>query len=276
VKSIPSNLLAHYQLETTTLAHGLVITRQDATAVAFTSAQDDVFIGGVLYTASQGLEITDIETGAGFSVSNLELTTLDDGTVFTHTDIYSGRWRNSAFKIIRYNAANVTDGVDVLLTGTVGDVKVGDGKITAELRGLQQYLQQPLGSITSRTCRARLGDSRCTVNTVAYTYTGAVTGVVSTQIFDDSSRAEDDEWFSDGVLTFTSGECVGLQQKVKTFSATRFTLSLPMFPAVNVGDTYSVVAGCRKRLAEDCAGKFNNVLNFQGEPHLPGVDALSR
>jgi hypothetical protein len=42
-----------------------------------------------------------------------------------------------------------------------------------------------------------------------------------------------------------------------------------------VGDTYSVHAGCRKRLAEDCLAKFDNVLNFQGEPHRPTVDDLT-
>jgi len=35
------------------------------------------------------------------------------------------------------------------------------------------------------------------------------------------------------------------------------------------------VAGCRKRLDEDCRLKFDNVLNFQGEPHRPTVDAIT-
>jgi hypothetical protein len=25
----------------------------------------------------------------------------------------------------------------------------------------------------------------------------------------------------------------------------------------------------------DCVDKYNNILNFQGEPHAPGVDALT-
>ncbi len=44
---------------------------------------------------------------------------------------------------------------------------------------------------------------------------------------------------------------------------------------IQVGDTFDVIAGCRKRLTEDCKVKFNNVLNFQGEPHLPGIDRLT-
>jgi hypothetical protein len=48
----------------------------------------------------------------------------------------------------------------------------------------------------------------------------------------------------------------------------------PAIYTVQVGDTYSLVAGCRKRLDEDCAAKFGNELNFQGEPHRPTVDDI--
>lgn len=79
------------------------------------------------------------------------------------------------------------------------------------------------------------------------------------------------------MLTWTSGDNDGLSVKVKTYSSATdtFTLMLPMVLPIQVGDTYSVVAGCRKRLDEDCRLKFSNVLNFQGEPHRPAVDDIT-
>ena len=68
------------------------------------------------------------------------------------------------------------------------------------------------------------------------------------------------------------GRAVPKPVDVKT--ARLVTLVLAMPAAVQVGDTFSIVAGCRKRL-EDCRDKFDNVLNFRGEPHRPGVDALT-
>lgn len=186
-----------------------------------------------------------------------------------------GVWRNAAFLISRYNWSSPADGTEPLLAGTVGEVELRRNSVVAELRGLQQYLQQTVGNVSSKTCRARLGDSLCTVNLASFTATGTLTSVSSNQVFADSARAEAAGWFDEGVLTFTSGTCAGLKQKVKLFAGGQFTLSLPMLQAVQVGDGYSVYAGCRKRL-EDCAGKFNNVLNFQGEPHLPGIDALTQ
>ena len=45
--------------------------------------------------------------------------------------------------------------------------------------------------------------------------------------------------------------------------------------AIAIGDAFTAVAGCQKRHDVDCRDKFGNLLNFQGEPHLPGIDALT-
>lgn len=44
--------------------------------------------------------------------------------------------------------------------------------------------------------------------------------------------------------------------------------------AIAAGDSYAVTPGCRRRFEEDCKAKFNNVINFRGEPHLPGTDKM--
>jgi uncharacterized phage protein (TIGR02218 family) len=167
-------------------------------------------------------------------------------------------------------------GRDVIAAGTLGNVQPRRGAFTVELRGLQQYLQQAVGEVSTKTCRARLGDSRCTKDLTAFTFTGTLTAVTSQQVFTDSSRGEAADYFGEGLLTWTGGENDGLTVKVKSFSfGGLFTLSVPMVGLVEIGDTYSVVAGCRKRLGEDCRDKFSNALNFQGEPHRPTLDELT-
>ena len=274
MKTLPTALATHYAGGTTTLADLLKITRKDGQVFAFTSASTDVTISGQLYTSAQGLDISSLEVTAGLAVDNLELTTLDDGTIFSRVEVLSGVWRNADFVISRYNWASPSDGVEIRMVGTVGEVHLKRGSITAELRGLQQYLQQPIGSVTSKTCRARLGDSLCRVVLTGYTFTGSVTASASQQVFTDSTKAQSADYFAEGIVTFTSGVNAGLSQKVKTFTGGVFTLALPMLQTIAPGTTFTVVAGCRKRL-EDCSSKFGNVLNFQGEPHLPGVDQIT-
>lgn len=276
MKTLAPALAAHVALQSTTLAHALRITRGDGTVFAFTSAAEDVLIGGTLYRAAPGLDISSLEQTAGMAVGNLELTTLDDGSTFARADVLAGVWRNAAFVLLRYNATAPDDGLDTLMTGTLGEIELRQTTLVVELRGLQQYLQQPVGSISSKTCRARLGDALCGVNLVGYTFTGTVTAVANQQVFTDSARAQAAGYFDDGILTFTSGPLAGQRQKIKTFAAGVFTLSLPMLQAITVGTTYSAIAGCRKRLPEDCVAKFGNAINFQGEPHLPGIDAVTK
>jgi uncharacterized phage protein (TIGR02218 family) len=287
VKTLPVALAAHYDTGATTTAYGLKITRTDGDVFGFTSGASSAVIDSVTYDATQGLDITGIVTSAGFAVDNLELTTLDDGTLFTAPDVLGGRWQNAAFLIFRYNWASVADGTEPIIAGTIGNVTLRRGSIVAELRGLQQYLQQPIGNVTTRTCRARFADfptpnqnNLCRLSASDYIDDGEVTAVASRQTFTTDlpgiSPEPAEDYYGEGILTWTSGANDGMRVKVKSYTVGGVVgLMLPMPSDPVIGDTFSIIAGCRKRLTEDCRDKFDNVLNLQGEPHLPGVDELT-
>lgn len=289
MKNFTAALATHYQQDRTTLAYALKITREDGEVFGFTSHDKDVTIDGVSYDANQGLDITSIVTTAGFAVGNLQLTTINDGSLFTRSDVLGGLWKNAAFNLFRYNwdsppSGSPLEGIETLLVGTIGEGEVGDTHVTIELRDLRQYLQQPVESVSSKTCRYRFGDSLCGVDLngspTLYTFQTTVTTVTSNQIFVCSglnSKAEN--YFTEGEVRWLTGANSGMSRKVKTFlgvgspTVKQITLALPMFANIAVGDTLTIIAGCRKRL-EDCIS-FNNVLNFGGEPHRPGVDNIT-
>lgn len=276
MKVLPSALATHIATRSTSLATALKIVREDATIYGFTTHDRDASISGVTYSANPGLDASDIIIAANAAVGNLELTTLHDGSIFTTADVMGGRWRNAAFSIFRYNWASISDGIDTLLVGTLGEIELRQNMLAIELRDLRQYLQQQVGDASSKTCRARLGDARCRKDLTAFTYTGTITGVTSRQVFTDTSRGEASDWFGEGELTFTSGANTGLSSKIKSFDAGGiFTLALPLPSSVSVGHTYTAIAGCRKRLVEDCGDKFLNIVNFVGEPHRQGVNNLT-
>jgi uncharacterized phage protein (TIGR02218 family) len=277
MRTIPTDLQTHYASGCTTVAWGFRVTRTDAAVYAFTSAQRAVTIGGVEYLAAPGLDVASLASSAGFGVDATELTILADDVLITTADILAGRWDGAGFVLFVFNWADLTDGIDIRMVGTLGVVQPRNGAFVVELRGLQQYLQQPVGAVSTKTCRARLGDTLCAKVLTSFTVTGTITSVTSSQVFADSARTEADAYFAEGILTWTGGDNDGLSQKVKTWvqAGGVFTLSVPMVAPVQIGDTYSVVAGCRKRLDEDCRLKFDNVLNFQGEPHRPNIDAIT-
>lgn len=288
MKVIPIALQSAYDSGSTTLALGLFLIRRDGELFAFTSHDKSIVLDvsawandsnatAVEFDSRQGLDASNFVTSAGLDVGNAELTTLDDGTLFNRDDIFNGLWVNAQFWIFRYdytNAADTTD-VEVLMRGTTGETGVNQNTIVVELRDLAQKLQQPIGIVTQKTCRARLGDSKCTVDLGPFTHSLTVTGVTSKRLFTCAGAGQAADYFTEGIVTWITGNNTGVEVKVSYFASGVFTLVVPMWLDIQVGDTLSAVAGCQKRLSEDCITKFDNVLNFQGEPHVPVTDELT-
>jgi uncharacterized phage protein (TIGR02218 family) len=162
----------------------------------------------------------------------------------------------------------------ILRTGTLGEVSLSGGRFTAEVRGLAQPLAQTIGQLYSSGCRAKFGDSRCKQPLASFTFTASVTSVTSSQTFVASGLAQASGYFDFGTLTFTSGANQGLKTEVKVFlSGGSITLVLPMPYGVDVADNFTISAGCDKSF-ETCTSRFNNAINFRGEPHVPGLDRM--
>lgn len=277
-RTIGAGLLAHMQGTETTLGWGIKITRTDTTVVGLINHDRDLTISGQLYQAAPGLDVASLVSSAGFTVDNTEGTILEDGVIFLRSDILAGRWDGAAFELFRFNWADTSQGRDVRKVGNFGNLQPKRGAHTVELRSLRQRLQANIINATQPTCRNRLGDTRCGVNmaTGGRTVTGTLTSVTSQGVIRDSTRAEAADFFTNGVLTMTGGENDGLSFKVRDHAADgTLTLAAPAVLTFQIGDTYSLTAGCSKRLAEDCVAVFANALNFNGEPHLPGVDRIT-
>lgn len=280
MKVIPIALAGRYASPARSIATFLKVTRSDGEDFGWNSTNVPLTVDGLVY--EPGLEITNLAMAAGLGVNNLEITVLpdDDGGTVTRADLLTGVWDNARFDMFEANYRSLADGVNTLLRGVSGEVTVNRGSFIVEMRGLSQFLNQPIGIVMSKTCRARLGDAACTVDldgSSGFTVTGSITAVTSRQIVSDSGRIEADDWFAEGIFRATSGANafpIQFERRVKIYAGDTFTFDLPFPYEFAPGDTYTAVAGCRKRL-EDCRDKFDNVLNFQGEPHGRGLDVLT-
>lgn len=280
-RSIPSGLLAHLQGSSDTAAFGILVERADGTRLALTSADSDCVLvdvpvdgsvsGSVTYLASPGLDVSNIRSSEGFAVDNLEGTLLEGGVV-TRADVLRGLWDGAAWTLFQFNRANLSDGFSVIKCGWLGNITPRVGKFVVELRDLRQPLQAEHSIVMQADCQYDLGDARCTQSLVSFTDTVTVTGVTSTQVFAIVSSRSDD-FYGNGLITWLTGNNAGITVKVKAYSSATdtFTLAEPMLSAIQIGDTATAVAGCRKRRTEDCATKFSNVLNFGGAPDKPLV-----
>lgn len=80
-------------------------------------------------------------------------------------------------------------------------------------------------------------------------------------------------YYADGIMTFTSGGNSGLSYQIKTWDGITLTLDSPLFVAPNDGDTFVISPGCAHNVF-DCLNKFNNIVNHQGFPTIPGMDSI--
>lgn len=252
------------------------ITATDATELGFTSHTDTLTIGGLDYAPTAGIAPSTVEARTGLAVDNLEIQAILTSDLITEADIFAGRWDFAAVEVFLIDTANPTAGTIVLHRGTIGEVKTIDGAFVAQVRSLLQAAQQQIVALTTPTCRVRaLGDSQCGVSLTSFTKTGTVDVVTSRRVFTVTGAAsgQADHWFRYGTILFTSGANSGRIVEIKDNIGDTITLQLALPFDLESGDTATLIAGC-DRSRSTCRDKYSNVVNFRGEPDIPGNDAM--
>ena len=272
--TIPSNLQTHLDGDYQTLALCVKVTRQDGTVMGFTSHDKDLTISAVTYEASSALDASAFSKKMGTSVDNLEFIGLLQSDKITADDLRAGLYDGAELVAQLVNWANLSNGVYVLQSGWIGNIVLRDGTFTCEFRGLTSAYGNQVVELTSPTCRvAKFGDSRCKLTATDYQNDETVEVVTDQHNirFSDSTVVASD-YYSYGRVIWLTGDNAGLVSAVKehTLSSGNVLVLQEAPPyTIQVGDTATLEAGCDRRM-ETCSAKFNNALNFRGEPYLPG------
>jgi uncharacterized phage protein (TIGR02218 family) len=282
MKTIDPALAAHFASDTTTLATCWHTTLTDGTHFCFSDHDKDIVFEGFTYVASTGVSPTTITRSADLAVSNSEISGflgastggVVGGGLISEADIVGGRWDHAQVRIFVVNYEDLSMGAYQIQKGHIGEIKLEDGqRYTAEIRGQEQALATQIGSLYSLTCRAQLGDNRCKVNLEGYTRYGSVTeqAPAARSAF-TTQMVEADGYFVNGLLTWLTGDNKNLVMEVSAYEDGQFSLFMPMLHRIQVGDTFKVVKGCVKTIT--ACESFGNVLNFRGEPYIPGLSGL--
>lgn len=276
MRDISTNLKTHFGQECTTIATIWKLTRTDNVVMGFTNHDEDIVYDGVTYLASTGFLPSDIAVKSDFSVANQEIESYLDSSAITDEDLLNGVYDYAEVQVMYINYESVADGVLIGDRGWVGQVQIRGEQFAAEVRGLSEKPNQKIGQIFSPLCRAKLGDSKCGANLTNFTFNDEVDVVDSDfpkQAFRSYSLLQEAGYFTSGEVEWTSGPNTGLKMEIKEFSNGVVTLSLPMPKEISKGHQYTIVAGCGKD-KDTCINKFNNFINFRGEPDVPGQDAI--
>lgn len=139
---------------------------------------------------------------------------------------------------------NLATGSPITITGVVGMTEVNTNTYADNVSGASFDL--PIS----------------TIGFPAYISGGTVTPLGGTSGF-----------FDNGVVTWLTGLNAGLSMEVQSYTPGQVVLFQPMPNQIQVGDTYTIHAGCDYSFPT-CQTRFLNTLNFRGEPFVPGVNKI--
>ncbi|PJI92146.1 putative phage protein (TIGR02218 family) [Yoonia maricola] len=269
-------LYDHLRRGVTHTCHCWLIRRLDGTALGFTDHDASLQFDGIVFAPQSGLSARAIASTTGLSINNTEAFGVLSDDAITEADILAGRYDGATVQVWLVCWDDVA-ARKTLFRGSLGEITRGAGGFEAELHGLTEVLNQTQGRTYMKTCGAVLGDARCrfAVDQASYRLDYTLTTATDGQVFTlEGVENFNAGWFESGLLEVLTGAAAGLKDVIKSDVGEGdrvLTLWSPLNAVIVPGDVLRVTAGCDKTAAT-CREKFDNFLNYQGFPDMPGED----
>ena len=240
----------------------------------YTSWDQDLTVGGNTYQTFR-IERSKIRTVVGVEVDTLEVnvyaapTDLLNGASW-FSAVQRGALDSALLRLDRLFMPSIGDtslGTIPLFTGRVSDTEVSRTEARLTIKSELELLNTNLPrNLYQAGCLHTLYDNGCQLNKANYAVSGTVVSGDVTALNTTLGNATD--YFTLGVIKFTSGANAGVSRSVRYHSGGNFVFALPLVSAPVPGDTFLAWPGCDK-LKSTCSGKFNNIVNFRGFPFVP-------
>lgn len=260
--------------ELATVAFCWRIERRDGVTLGLTSHDRDIDCEGLRYRASPGMLPSAVALSDGFDADGLDIEGALAADAISAPDLAAGRWDGAVLSIFMIDWERPDQPAIAIASGALGDVGMRGAGFEAELRGAAASLEREVVEQTSPGCRAELGDRRCRVDMAGRVRIARVAAVIADAVVEVEGEAAGEAYLF-GRLRWIGGPNSGFASPIAAIDGARITLfDAPPYPPA-AGDPIEIAEGCDKSLAT-CSGRFANAANFRGEPHLPGMDLLTR
>jgi uncharacterized phage protein (TIGR02218 family) len=258
--------------ELTSIALCWRLERKDGAGLALTTHDLELLSDGVAYQPAPGMVPAAVTRSLGLDPHSGEASGAISAATLEAGDLALGRWDGAGVRLAAADWQQPEAEAIALLGGEIGSVSIDGEGFTADLRGAAARLEEPVCPATSAECRAQFGDKKCRIDLAGRTLRATVVSSRDGGLVFDQAL---DSRFVLGRLRFMSGANCGLNNVVLAVNGSNVTLRDLPRATVEGGCKVELREGCDKRF-ETCASRFQNAINFRGEPHLPGADLLTR
>ena len=249
------------------------IERVDGVTLGFTSHDRDLTFDGVRYRTAPGMVPSAIRRTASLEPDDAEVQGALSHDAIGPDDLAAGRFDSARVQIGLVN----WDTLErlPLFSGDLGMVSTDGTTFEAALRSAKSDLEQDLVPRTSPTCRARFCGPGCALSPHRFTHEGVVLAVDPISGLVSFASGTPPLNFAEGFVRWIDGPHAGLEMEVIDASDGGLLLEVSLSADVIPGQRALLREGCDHTLAT-CDTRFGNAANFQGEPFLPGNDAILR
>ena len=263
-------------LQVTKLARCLKMTLRSGQILGFTDHDSDLQIDKITYNSDTGLDNSAITISNSLSVDNVDIGGILSSDYISQEDVLSGKYDFAQVDIFIIDYSNPKGRKTSLFQGWLGEINLKAGKFNVEIRSIKQFLNKTLGELYSPSCRANLGDKRCKVDLSRYSVRAKIKKVINDTTFQISVLGNDipilqDTDFDFGGIKFQSEH--GDDERIEIKNLYNRQLELMLSTRLKIGDDIIMYMGCDKHI-NTCVNKFNNAINFRGEPYVPGATKL--
>ncbi len=254
------------------------LIRTDGVAMGFTSHDRDLRLGGLLYRARPGMTPSAVSQSNRLEPDAMDVEGVLQDSAIRGFDLQAGRWADARVELSACDWADSAAEPLVLMRGRLGQlshaVAGAGGQYRMELRSSLDGIDDRSAPVLSPTCRASLGDDRCGVDMAPRTCRVVAAGGTGMEI-----RLEQPldlpQRYAGGRARVLDGSLAGLDHRIERAVGTTLLLDERLAADLEPGIRIELREGCDKLFAT-CRDRFGNCAAFDGEPHVPGADALLR
>lgn len=258
--------------ELTSMAMCWWLERKDGAGLALTSHDRQVASDSVSCEPAPGMMPAAVTRSLGLEPHSGEVAGALSSDGLDETDLALGRWDGASVRLTAVDWQDPAAAAIQLIAGEFGSVAIAGDAFSVDLLGASARLEEPVCPATSAECRAQFGDKNCRVDLAGRTRTAEVSSSNGAELTLDGTV---DEGFVLGRLRYMSGANCGLSTVILSVNGSVVRIrDLPRAP-VEIGCRIELREGCDQRF-QTCTDRFQNAINFRGEPHLPGNDLLTR
>ena len=156
-----------------------------------------------------------------------------------------------------------------IFSGFVDSIKREENTFNITLLSNIAKLNKPITSLFSPICRECLGSVKCGIDINNYKTNGTITEILSQNSFmgtHQQNKKTSIGYYRYGTIKMITGKLKDFFLQLRDEKEGQIIL-LQNTKLLAIGDEYEIFTGCDKT-AKTCKEKFNNLINFRGEPFI--------